>query len=363
VERILTALGTSQDQITELLALARLANTEFQSTRASLRRGLHHKQKELAALEAETQHLRFFLPLMITGLLQTPEYARASMTSFPGDHHQAIARRLERQAALYNPAKRFTFILAEAAVRWQLCDPRVMAVQADRLASLSELPNVTIGVIPLDSRVADGPLNTFTVYDERIATAETFTGVIMMRDPRDVAYHLELFAFFERYAVTGDAARALLGSCAQRFRDLAAAPSLFLYWNYLLAVITRLAAPASTTVHGVVIASSPTMESGTLPGSGRGERGKNTGVVTGGAQGITDAQVSSWRASGKSYQVIAAEIAVWARGKERGTVLPDNEAFGRRLSIDASPSTYRRAKLYLVALGVLSTSDGPFQVA
>jgi hypothetical protein len=80
---------------------------------------------------------------------------------------------------------------------------------------------------------------------------------------------------------------------------------------------------------------------------------------------ITDseAQLSSWRASGKAYQVIAAEIAVWAQGKERGTVLPDNAVFGRQLSIDASPSTYKRAKMLLVAHGVLSTSDGPFQVA
>jgi transcriptional regulator with XRE-family HTH domain len=221
VERILNALGTSQDRTAELMALARLANTEFQSVRASLKRGLHQKQRELAALEADTLHIRFFLPLMITGLLQTPEYARASMANFPGDHPQAIARRLDRQAALYNPAKRFTFILTEAAVRWQLCEPQVMAVQMGRLASLSELPNISLGVIPLDSYVPDGPLNTFTVYDDRIATAETFGGVIMMRDPRDITYHLELFTFFERYAATGDKVRALLESYAQRFRGLA----------------------------------------------------------------------------------------------------------------------------------------------
>lgn len=220
VERILTALGTGQDRIAELMALARLANTEFQSVRASLRRGLHRKQRELAALEADTMHIRFFLPLMITGLLQTPEYARASMANFPGDHPQAIAKRLDRQAALYNPGKRFTFILTEAAVRWQLCEPQVMAVQMGRLISLSELPNIYLGVIPLDSHVPDGPLNTFTIYDERIATAETFGGVIMMRDPRDIAYHLELFTFFERYAVMGAEVRALLGSYAQHFRDL-----------------------------------------------------------------------------------------------------------------------------------------------
>ena len=68
-------------------------------------------------------------------------------------------------------------------------------------------------MIPLDTQVPDGPLNTFTVYEDRIATAETFGGVIMMRDPRDVKYHLELFAFFERYAVFGDELRKLWTIC------------------------------------------------------------------------------------------------------------------------------------------------------
>lgn len=218
VERITAALGVTDERQHELAALARLANTEFQGVRASLKRGLHQKQRELAALEADTRHIRFFLPLMITGLLQTPEYARASLANFPGDHPQAIAKRLDRQASLYNPAKRFTFILTEAAVRWQLCEPRVMAVQMGRLASLSELPNIRLGIIPLDLYVPDGPLNTFTIYDERIATAETFGGVIMMRDPRDVSYHLQLFEFFEKYAVCGDEVRSLLAVYAEMFR-------------------------------------------------------------------------------------------------------------------------------------------------
>ncbi len=219
IERILSALGASEAQREELSALARLANTEFQNVRASLRRGLHQKQRELAALEADSKHIRFFLPLMITGLLQTPEYARASLANFPGDHPHAIAKRLDRQAKLYDVSRRFTFVLTEAAVRWQLCEPPVMAVQMDRLASLSALPNVRLGVIPLDRCVPDGALNTFTVYDERLATAETFGGVIMMRDPRDVSYHLELLAFFERYAVYDDDVRSLLAAYAKTFRS------------------------------------------------------------------------------------------------------------------------------------------------
>lgn len=219
VERFLSALGVADARRAELVALARLANTEFQSVRSALQRGLHQKQRELAALEADSQHIRFFLPLMITGLLQTPEYARASLANFPGDHPQAIAKRLDRQASLYNPVKRFTFVLTEAAVRWQLCEPRIMAVQIGRLISLSELSNIRLGIIPLDTYVPDGPLNTFTVYDDRIATAETFGGVIMMRDPRDVRYHLELFAFFEQHALFDALGRERLESYAQAFHS------------------------------------------------------------------------------------------------------------------------------------------------
>ena len=70
-------------------------------------------------------------------------------------------------------------------------------------------------------------------------------------------------------------------------------------------------------------------------------------------------QARSWRGSGHRYKLIAAVIADWAVDKERGTVLPDNEFFG----IEASGSTYRRAKAFLVSQGVLCTDDGPFQVA
>jgi hypothetical protein len=73
---------------------------------------------------------------------------------------------------------------------------------------------------------------------------------------------------------------------------------------------------------------------------------------------VTSIEITSWRASGHPYKLIAAAIAEWAMGRERGTVLPDNEFFG----IEGSPSTYRRAKAFLVTQGVLCTNDGPYQV-
>lgn len=153
VDRILTAVGADESIRADLLALARLAGTEYHDIRASLRRGLHHRQRELAALEAGTKEIRHFLPALITGLLQTPEYMRAAMNTptdpATTDTAAALALKLERQAVLYDKTKRFEFLLTESAVRWQLCEPALMALQLDRLVSLSWLANVRLGVLSL----------------------------------------------------------------------------------------------------------------------------------------------------------------------------------------------------------------------
>ena len=210
LERILRAVVAPPEVIEEVIALARLANTEWQGLRSLRRRGLEKKQAELAALDSSTTEFRFFLLSMITGLLSTPEYIRASLAHSPADVSKTIVRKLERQEVLYDTAKRFTFILTEQAVRWPLLPPAAMAMQIDRLASLTRLANVRLGVIPIAGCKPMAPMDTFTIYDHVLATVENTTGVMILRDPRDVEMHLELFSALEGYAVFGSEARGLL---------------------------------------------------------------------------------------------------------------------------------------------------------
>ncbi|MFF2326234.1 MULTISPECIES: Scr1 family TA system antitoxin-like transcriptional regulator [unclassified Streptomyces] len=94
--------------------------------------------------------MRYFLLSTVTGLLATPEYVRASLAHSTADTNRAGAGKLlGRQAVLYDASKRFTFVLTEQAVRWPVVSPLALAEQMDRLASLSYLPNVQIGVIPV----------------------------------------------------------------------------------------------------------------------------------------------------------------------------------------------------------------------
>jgi transcriptional regulator with XRE-family HTH domain len=222
VEQMLTALGVNDTTRNELVALAHVANSEYQDVRASVRRGLHHRQRELAALETNATHVRHFLPALITGLLQIPEYMRAALNTpiepATGDTAQAIALKLQRQGVLYDQTKHFEFLLTESALRWQLCEPAIMAVQIDRLVSLSWLPNIHIGVLPLSMQIADGAYHTFVTYDRRLVTIELFTGQLVLRDPKDIDHYRALFDFFSGHALWADDARSVLSMLADAFR-------------------------------------------------------------------------------------------------------------------------------------------------
>ncbi|MET7478775.1 Scr1 family TA system antitoxin-like transcriptional regulator [Streptomyces sp. NPDC005648] len=208
VEQILRAVDAHPSMIEEVSTLARLANTEWRNLRELRRKGLGTRQAELKALEASSAHIRYFLLSMMTGLLATPEYVRASLAHSPADISKAVAGKLERQAVLYDSSKRFAFILTEQAVRWPLVAPLALAEQMDRISSLSYLPNVRIGLIPMGALTSKTPMNTITVYDTSLATIETSAGLLVLRDDRDIRGYLEEFSGYEESALFGEEARA-----------------------------------------------------------------------------------------------------------------------------------------------------------
>ncbi|GAA0981281.1 MULTISPECIES: helix-turn-helix domain-containing protein [Nocardiopsidaceae] len=207
LDRILTALGATAEQAARVLQRAKLANTEWQDKRTLWRKGLETRQSELKVLESAASEIRFFLPTMVTGLLATPAYIKASLTHSPGDVSSTVAKKIDRQAILREGTRSFTFLLTEQAVRWAILPPGGMAAQRERLLEVSRWQNVRLGVIPLGVLLPRGPMNTFTVYDDRLATVEIFTGRLAFRDARDVKAYRELFAMYEEHALFGDTGR------------------------------------------------------------------------------------------------------------------------------------------------------------
>ncbi|MEU3226916.1 Scr1 family TA system antitoxin-like transcriptional regulator [Streptomyces sp. NPDC006976] len=219
VEQILRGLDAPPAVSAEAMAIARIAQTEWQDGRTLRRKGLDKKQLQLAGLEASSKRFRYFLLSMVTGLLATPEYVRASLAQAPPEQQaKAVAMKLDRQKVLFDRSKKFTFILTEQAVRYPLVPPHELAMQIDRLASFTRQPNIQLGVIPMGVHFASGSLNTFTIYDDTLATAELDLGAIVFRDNRDVQDLIIRFTSYEEHAIFGDGARGRLEAWAEDCR-------------------------------------------------------------------------------------------------------------------------------------------------
>lgn len=219
VDLLLRALETPPDLAQEITALVRTARTEWQDNRSSWRRGLEKRQSELAVVESESTELRYFLPAMITGLLATPAYVKASLAHAPIDVSATVQRKIERQQVLYSGEKSFTFVLTVQAVTWPIAPPAAMVEQIEHLAFLSRLPGVRLGVLVGENPIPRGPMNTFTIYDRRIATVETLTGRIVFHDSKDVDQHREAFDLFEENSCFGGESRELLREMAETVRS------------------------------------------------------------------------------------------------------------------------------------------------
>ena len=105
-------------------------------------------------LEAEASAIRTFEAESVPGLLQTEDYARTMyvLTAGENDVDRKVAARMQRQAVLRRERSvELSAVLSEAVLLRPVGGPRAMSRQLDQLAETSELPNVTIQVLPFSS--------------------------------------------------------------------------------------------------------------------------------------------------------------------------------------------------------------------
>ncbi|MFB7474714.1 helix-turn-helix domain-containing protein [Kitasatospora sp. NPDC056184] len=213
VERILTAIGVSDEVKAEYMAAARAQATEATAWRLVRRLGHHRKQQQIKALDDASRVLRVFQPSIVPGLLQTPEYVRAVFGRKGLGEDQlsrAIAARLARQSTLYDAAKSVRFVITEPVLRWRLVPAAMMAGQLDRIVSASRMSNVDIRVVPLDAPQFDVSAHSFVIRDDRMVTVETVHAEVAVTDPRDVEIYVRKFDGFAAGALFDDDMRHLV---------------------------------------------------------------------------------------------------------------------------------------------------------
>ncbi|MFC5722559.1 helix-turn-helix domain-containing protein [Streptomyces gamaensis] len=220
VERILTALEVSDEVKDQLAEVARRVATEVTAWRIHQRSGLHKHQAAIGAVEARTKLLRLFQPSCVPGLLQTPEYVRGILGNrdLTDDAlEKMIGARLRRQEILYDRERTFRFLLTESVLRWQLIPPPMMAAQLDKLVTMSRMPNIAVGVIPLSAPMPGVPTSSFVLFDARLVVVEIPHAEVTTSERRDIELYADKFENFEQVALYGERMQALAESIRNDF--------------------------------------------------------------------------------------------------------------------------------------------------
>ncbi|MFF4257133.1 helix-turn-helix domain-containing protein [Streptomyces sp. NPDC001663] len=226
VEKLLETYGADRQEIDEFVALAERANEP----------GWWHMYRDVlpgwfsgyVSLETGARTLRTYEPHYVTGLLQTPRYARAVLRGgLPNGSEEDLERRvdvrLRRQSLLERPdAPTLWVVLEEAVLHRVVGGPEVMREQIERLLEVSELEHVSVDVVPFTAGAHVGACAPFTYFRFEepelpdIVYSEILSGAMYLDQRSDVAAHLE--AHNRMSLLTSDAdSRALLNRMRKEY--------------------------------------------------------------------------------------------------------------------------------------------------
>jgi hypothetical protein len=118
--------------------------------------------------ESAADRLHCFEPILVPGLLQTRDYARAILADVYGEHWDVFDRRWEARHRRQRIHRRprppaMAYVLDEAAVRRVVGSPAVMRGQLEQLIAWGTLPHVDLRVHPFGAGAHHGMPGPFTI--------------------------------------------------------------------------------------------------------------------------------------------------------------------------------------------------------
>jgi transcriptional regulator with XRE-family HTH domain len=178
--------------------------------------------------ESTASRIRNFQLIVIPGLLQTEEYARAILEGYrlPEDRvERIIESRLEHQELLEQAKPpQMHFIIDEAAIRRVVGGPKVMEAQLRRVSELALHQAVTVQVVPFPVGAHPGMEGPFVHLefpdpddDDVLYIEGRHPADSVFRDDSEVtAHYLNMFFELEKTACLPDEVDAYLGRAVER---------------------------------------------------------------------------------------------------------------------------------------------------
>jgi transcriptional regulator with XRE-family HTH domain len=204
------AAGGSPETASELLGALRGARVEYAAWKDAYREsGADGVQAGILEIEAASARIAEFQPALISGLLQTTEYARelqhlpCGPLSYGRDENEIarmVTERMERQRILYQPGRQVQVIMLEGALRARVVSAETLAGQLTWLLSAIGLPSLELGIIPFEAAVPVWPTAGFRLYDD-LVIEEAVEGENQVADPEIVARYEKDFGLLRDAAI------------------------------------------------------------------------------------------------------------------------------------------------------------------
>ncbi|KAA0921219.1 helix-turn-helix domain-containing protein [Streptomyces apricus] len=157
------------------------------------------------ALEADATRLASYQPMLVPGLLQTEDYARAVISQMrkdlsPSQVESLVRVRMERQDSRLNGSNsaRLWAILDEAVLRRTVGSIEVMRDQMRKLVEASEQPNIKVQLLPLSLGAHSGLYGPFVILTfphptPRLVWLENSKNSVYLESPEDVDNYTDTF--------------------------------------------------------------------------------------------------------------------------------------------------------------------------
>jgi transcriptional regulator with XRE-family HTH domain len=196
---------TRTDGLIELAKEARERSTAYRDVPTKL---VHYFEYEAAA-----STIYGFQPLLVPGLLQTPEYARAVLQAFLAAPTKAqvdalVKVRMKRQEILVRPnPPQLYLVLDEAVIRRQVGGEAAMHRQIRHLVEVANRPNVTLEVVLFRAGAHPGMQGPFVILEfsdseDEVLYLENSRGDLIIRDePEEIATHEEQLEVLRKLAL------------------------------------------------------------------------------------------------------------------------------------------------------------------
>jgi transcriptional regulator with XRE-family HTH domain len=175
-------------------------------------------------LEKAASVIRSYEVQFVQGLLQTEDYARAVILI--GNAHapaeeieRRVSLRMGRQDLLTQPgAPELWAVLDEAVLRRSPGSPKVLHAQLEHLLQVTEMPNVTLQIVPFDAgphAAAGGPFSILRFPEPDLPDLvylEQLNSAVYLDHPEDVTNYLTIMDRLAVQAKTDIASRNMISA-------------------------------------------------------------------------------------------------------------------------------------------------------